>query len=229
MLSISTVIWNVIHQMAFLQYPWRYLLLASLFSSLLGGMVVSFAFSKQKMLGVGLCLIVVMSGLFLYGKYFKPQLYIPVNTDSLTAIRFLEWTTSKISDEYMPKRFTKPKRSEELPHSFIVPSRDHMVQKEMLKTQEKNDVLTVSVPHYVFVNQAYFPGWKAFDNGRAIQIQRAPQGMKVYLSSGMHKLTFAYRGTFVENLSNAISLTSVIILILAIIWEIGKIYDRKST
>lgn len=227
MLPISQTIWEKVPQMAFLQYPWRYLLLASFFTSLLGGLVGAFIEKKQKIVGVGFAIFVLCAILVLYVKYFHPQEYVSVTNSALPST--ITWTTSKISDEYMPPGFSKPKNSQEVPKSFVVDTPTLTVDHEKIKTQEKYLMLSLAQSQDVFFNLAYFPGWQARDNNVLIPLQPAEKGVKIHLSSGSHAIDVQYAGTLVENLSNMLSVTSVIILILGIIWKGKQYYERKST
>ncbi len=229
MLSVSQTIWEKVPQMAFLQYPWRYLLLASLFTSLLGGMVNWVAFQKQKIIGICIFIALLSGVIFLYGKYFQSQLYESVTSQSLTSPLFLHWTTSKISDEYMPSGFHKPSSVRQLPIGLIHNSSTVVVKYTYTRTNEKNVQIEILTPQFIVFNQAYFPGWKVFEGTKQLALEPAKEGSKVYLTSGLHTLHLIYQGTTIERISNLISLTSVIILILGIIWRIPlKKYEHKS-
>lgn len=229
MLPFSQNVWEKIPQMAFLQYPWRYLLLTSFFSSLLGGMVGSFIFEKDKKIGTVFVIFALVSILFLNSKYFQPQSYSSTTSMSLTSLSTLQWTTSKISDEYMPKGFVKPQSPQELPQSLVIHSPTLTVQSENVKTHEKNITLLLTKPQYVFLSVAYFPAWEARDNNHIVRLDSTNKGMKVYLTSGTHHLSVTYASSLIENMGNMVSLTSVVILILGIIWMGKKTYDYKSS
>lgn len=229
MLSISQIFWEKIPQMAFLQYPWRYLSFASFFSSLSAGAVVYIALKKKRLMGIGLAVLLVSADVLLGFKYFHPQAYIAFSPEKAISFENLQWKTSKISDEYLPRSFVKPTSLKELPHLFIVSTSGITLQNQKEKTQKKEAALSVTTAQEVFLNLAYFPAWQAYDNGRQIPLLPTKHGTKVFLPPGMHTLILSYKGTFVENLSNIISLTSVAIIILGIIWEIAQRYDQKST
>lgn len=228
MLPLSLPLWESIPQMAFLQYPWRYLLLASFFSSILGGLVGSFLYEKQKVVGVAAGVILLSGLLFTNTKYFQPQQYLSVTSQSYTSSFALQWITSKTSDEYMPKSFLKPTRPEEIPQSLVTSSPQGKVLKEIGKTQEKELHIVLSNPQDVNIHLAYFPGWQAFDNNISIPLRPTNHGMVVSLPAGDHILRLLYVGTMVENVSNFISLTSVCIAILGIIWILRKKHEQST-
>ena len=117
-LETSKFVWQAIPLMAFFQYPWRFLLMISFFSSLMAGSfiwLISFLplkrFFPHFVLETGAILILVL--LFLNVKFFVPQKSLPVDSNYYTNEFSLKWTTSKISDEYLPKDIKKPKNANE--------------------------------------------------------------------------------------------------------------------
>jgi len=106
-LEVSKPIWEAIPTMAFFQYPWRFLILVSFFSSLLVG---SLAFSLKEF-SFRFYLVVlplVFFLLFFNLKLFTPQTILLKTVGDYTNEMTLKWTVSRISDEYLPPNFNKP-------------------------------------------------------------------------------------------------------------------------
>ncbi len=117
-LEASGFIWNNIPLMQFFQFPWRFLLTASFFSSVLAGSFIWLIkylpvkrFFPHFVLELSVLLIFAL--LFLNVKFFTPQKFLAVNSNYYTNEYNLKWTTSKISDEYLPKNTKKPKNAKE--------------------------------------------------------------------------------------------------------------------
>jgi hypothetical protein len=112
-LEVSKPIWEVIPAMAFFQYPWRFLILASFFSSLLAGSLISLSkqFNARPYLAA---LSLTFLLLFFNLKLFVPQTVISKTAEDYTNETTLKWTVSKISDEYLPSNFKKPKSQEDV-------------------------------------------------------------------------------------------------------------------
>lgn len=113
MLDMSKFIWEAIPAMAFFQYPWRFLTLASLFSSLIAGSLVFLL--RQfgvKSYFVGLPLIFFL--LFFNTKLFIPQTILAKTAADYTSENILKWTASRISDEYLSPNFKRPKGPEDV-------------------------------------------------------------------------------------------------------------------
>lgn len=113
MLDISRFLWEVIPAMAFFQYPWRFLILASFFSSFLSGGLVLIA--RQLKIKAYLVALVLISTLLFYNiKLFVPQTIINKTAADYTGEHSLKWVASKISDEFLPPNFKKPTSENEI-------------------------------------------------------------------------------------------------------------------
>ncbi|HXS14524.1 MAG TPA: hypothetical protein VN711_00125 [Candidatus Saccharimonadales bacterium] len=225
MLPQSVFIWNIFSPMAFIQYPWRFLLLASFFTALLGGgffYICTLFVKKQVQM---LVLVVVLAGtIFISAKYFVPEMYQNFASSIYTNPQALTFTTSKISDEYMPKNFKKPIQPEEVPTTLIGLKEGtfHVISD---KTQEKKIVVRVPQKETAKVNIAYFPAWKAYVDGKATALFPAQDGMMISVPQGSHVIRIVYLETPVEWLGDIVSLTSIAFIILVII---KGLYGSKS-
>ena len=112
-LEASKWIWEIVPTMAFFQYPWRFLILTSFFSSILAGSLI-FLFKKFRiffyLIGMLLTFLLLVYNL----KFFTPQTILPKSVTDYTNEFTLKWTTSKISDEYLPLNFKKPQIPQEV-------------------------------------------------------------------------------------------------------------------
>lgn len=115
-IDASLFIWKDISLMAFFQFPWRFLLMVSFFSSILSGAIIwQIGFINLKKLFPHLKLeiagLLIVGLLFLNIKFFIAQKQTNVDSNYYTNEYALKWRTSKISDEYLPKNTIKPKNA----------------------------------------------------------------------------------------------------------------------
>ena len=218
-ISVSNFIWSAVPFMKYIQYPWRFINFIGLFGSLIVGFLV---FKSLELIGrrwqVVLALLIIFLTLLSNYKLFVPQAYNSFPSDYYTEKENLNFTVSKISDEYMPPGFLAPKSLGELPSS----------QVELLKATGNIGVLE-SRTNYLktayqiqndgvaHANLAYFPGWRAYVNGVNQPIVPTANGMNVALSKGSGILEFKLYQTSIELVGNALTIIVILGIIIGII------------
>lgn len=218
-LEISKPVWEAVPLMAFFQYPWRFLLLTSFFSSSLAGAVFSY-FKDFRLKLFALCLLLI--ALLLYNiKYFQPQKYLSVSNKDYVSETTIKWTTSRISDEYMPKDFTKPKLSKEIVKNKIA-IKNGSVEVLSNKTQGLTAKVNFLQDSIMRVNTAYFPAWNILVDGKKTDFEISNRGLDVAVDKGEHIISMQFIQTPIEKISNLLSLAGVVVLL------IGIIYPRKN-
>ncbi|MDP3954755.1 MAG: hypothetical protein Q8Q15_00130, partial [bacterium] len=224
-LEASKPIWEAIPLMAFFQYPWRFLLLTSFFSAFLAGSIIWLLKTLAKKMHYEITLGVLLIIFLFYSniKLFVPQAILSKTSNDYANELMLKWTTSKISDEYMPKGFVKPKSASEIVTKKIVFD-DQSVK--ILSISEKTQSLTARIQaskdSSILVRIAPFPAWNVFIDGRNAAFKVKEPGIEIPLNAGNHVLKIVFTQTPVEKIANILSVTGVILLIL------GIIYRRKN-
>lgn len=229
MLEQSRFLWDVIPQMAFFQYPWRFLLMTTFFVSFLGGAVVlllqRFPVRIIDSSLAMIALIIVLSGAIIIfnADLFTPQMYLKRTVGDYTNIHHLRWTTSKISDEYMPKDFFRPKNYDEIPRTKFE-QRDVEIISVNEKTQLIQAEVKVKETTDVFVNHAYFPAWHVFIDQKQEWFKYSNRGLIISIPEGRHTVDIKFVQTPIEKFANILSIAGIFILFLGII-----IFQRKET
>ncbi len=230
MVSSSKFIWDSIPQMAFFQYPWRFLLIVSFFISFLGGAGIWLA-KKYIRSSIFYYSFVGLIGLFiiyLNVEVFVPQMYLKKTASDYTNAYHLRWTTSRISDEYMPSHFVKPMIPSEVPENKIVSSNGISVNSLQEKTQKIEAELTLQTKKDILIHHAYFPGWHVYIDGKQEYFKYFGKGLIVTIPEGTHTLVLKYSQTPIEKAANVVSLTGVFILFLGIITIRKRTKDAKE-
>lgn len=216
MIKESKFLWDLITQMAFFQFPWRFLLIVSFYISFLGGAINYFSFKSLKFLKRGILSIVILSIVFMNYSLFKPQEMLMVDSNHYIDRQILNWKTSKISDEYMPKGFAIPKSQEFVPKSRISENKNIIVNNVVDKTQFISFDVEVKEKTKLEMNLAYFPGWHVFLDDQEQKIH-AEKTIVINIPKGEHKALVKYIQTPVEKIGNLLSVTGVMALLLGII------------
>ena len=221
MTSYSHFIWNTLSPMGYFQYPWRFLVLASAATSFAGGGVVWIVgsthlklFNKKASIALGSFLITII--IFFYAKLFVPQSILPVTSKELTNKEFINWNISKISDEYLPKKFSVPKSKSQLP-TQVFEGKDITIQLSEHKTQSIVANVVSQNSQTIHANIAYFPAWTATVNEREAQLTKSPKGMSIKVPKGNSEVSLSYIETSIQKLGNLLSLSGFSILVLGII------------
>lgn len=219
LLPYSVKFWNLIPQLAFLQYPWRYFVLVFFFLSFFSGSVLFILEKQSKVIRLlQLVLFVGIVGVLIgiQGKYFAPSTYTVVPVSFYTNTDMLRFTTSKISDEYMPKMFTKPQNVSQLPGQTFA-TNDGTIDMKKDTTQQKTALVAMHEQGMLRMNIAYFPAWQAWVDGKKGHLQQGSNGMWLILPKGKHTVTLRYTETTVELAGDMLTLAGIGILIVGII------------
>jgi hypothetical protein len=233
MLEPSRFIWDTVPKMDFFQFPWRFLIMVSFTTAFLSGGVLSDLQSK-KVSPLVLWIIgslLFVSVIILNGKVFNPRTISNVTADNYISTQALNWVTSKISDEYMPQKFNKPKNKNEVPDKKVVLS-DPSVAIMSLKSKTQKIEATIDTKYATTATlyNAYFPAWQFYLDNNSTNYEVFDKGIKVVIPEGKHVLTAVYNETLIEKIANFLSITGICTLILGIIIK-RRItnYGKKST
>ena len=123
LLPYSTVIWNSISLLSYIQFPWRFLTFASFFASVLTAYAILKVYEtfvnhnrrqatgdrRQPIILVTCCLLLVAYSI----KFFQPRFKYPTSAAELTPRERILWEVSRRSDEYLPIGFIRPNSLEE--------------------------------------------------------------------------------------------------------------------
>jgi hypothetical protein len=218
----SEFIWRLVSPMSYFQFPWRFLLLVIFFSSFLSGSIIWYTtklFHKKPIMLFGILAVTVLGVLVLYGKLFSPQTLTTATPASLTDEKVLRYTTSKVSDEYLPPYFQIPKNESD----FVLTKAIFLRGAGQIKTttitpQLQTFVLQTPTTQALLLNTAPFPAWKTILDGQSIIHTNTNKGMLITIPSGEHTVSLVYVATKLEMIGNSVTLTSMLVLLIGIIY-----------
>jgi hypothetical protein len=221
MTEYSKLLWDIISPMEYFQYPWRFLVLASAVTSFIAGAMFwilkeNTIYKGNKRMGFVLLGVLSFITIFFYAKLFTPQTILPATNEKLTDKHYINWTVSKISDEYMPKGFVTPESQSQIPKEAMYISGTNVEIKEK-KVQRISGRVLAFEDTMLHANIAYFPAWKAWVNDKEVQITKGSTGMEIPIKKGVNIVVFEFIQTPIEKLSNILSLSGFSILIVGII------------
>lgn len=218
-LEQSRFIWETVPLMAFFQYPWRFLLLFSFASAFLTGSI--FSFIDKKVFSVGVFILLQALAFIFYLKLFHPQTTLPLKEEDYTDKQIIKWKISKISDEYMPRYFTKPETLDEVVQNKVKVD-NGTVEKIEEKTQKISYRANLSKDSTITLRIAYFPAWKVLVDDKEVKYRVAKNGLAIAVSKGEHNITAIFSSTTIETIGNLVSLAGSITLGVGIIYLIKR-------
>lgn len=216
MLENSKPIWDVIPHMAFFQFPWRFLVVASFCFSFLGG-TFFVLFKKGWIVSFGVGAVILFVIIFQSTKLFVPDKVYEKTAAEYTAKSEITWKTSKISDEYMPPGFQKPINMNAVPKRKITENKGIIVLSYSEKTKAIHAEVNAMGKTDMLVHLAYFPGWHVFVDHKQDWFKHYGKGLLVTVPKGKHTVDIVFLQTPIEQAGNALSFAGVFIIAAGII------------
>ncbi len=237
--SYSSFIWDNLKYLWYLQFPWRFLTFAGLFLSLVAAYSIVFIgkiflslkiFKNRKiftLLILALTCCISLFTIYKYQRYFRPQRLIAATDKVLTDFDEIAWRVSRSSFEFVPKG-VKTKKSElnttildidkkNLPHElYSVLKGEGEVKIKINKFGHKEFDIHAQTPLIFRLNTFYFPGWKAYLNGKEIKIDDDNDFKLITVSipKGVDEVRFVFQDTLVRKIANY---TSVVVFVMILI------------
>ncbi len=215
--SKSTLIWQTVKPLEYLQFPWRFMSLAIFLAAFVAGAAAKI---NSKWLVSGAMVLTIISN----GIYFHPREWQFDVTDQ-SKFSGRSWyllTTNGIFD-YLPKGASQPPAdppSGDL--TFIEGQGD--VQTLVKNTNMQKYEIQAITPLVAQVETYYFPGWKAWLDGQLQTIDSSTDKtlgrMRIQIPPGKHNLTLKFTDTPVRMTADIVSLVSWVGLVgIIILWQ----------
>lgn len=220
MLRQSNLIWEMVPYMNFFQYPWRFLLLVSFFSSFATGSLI-FIITKnrfnQRVLSLATLILMISLPVFLYSKLFVPQSYNSKTNEDYTNKKYLNWDTSRISDEYLPKNFKKPENQNQIITEKI--SGENITISDLVT---KTNLISAKIDSVgeskIIIHIPYYPAWKYYIDRKEAEINIEKTGISLIVPDGQSKIEGKFRQTNVQILGNSLTLIGILTIVAVIIY-----------
>ncbi len=216
-------VWDIVTPLAYLQFPWRYLLFAAVFSSFLGGGLIGFFEKKLHPVARIICSsILIVGSVWLMRNYMQPQTHLAVTDEFYTKNKDIEWRISSTSYEYMYKD-TKTTLSplqttiidiekNELPQASYTLFANETKVQVIKDTSSQKEYLVTGAGGTLQVNTNYFPGWKVTIDGKEQKIEKTGKFKVItfHVPEGKHRVLVSFTNTPVRTIGNTITLLTVL-------------------
>ncbi len=201
--ELSKPLWDFTARVLPLDYPFRLLVVAVLFGSLLAGQLVILV--QHRFMRLILTLSLVSIALYTNRNHMRVNLYtsIPI-ADYVQSEK-----TTNTMDEYLP--LTAERSLTNKPFAFIEPG--HPISNTLQSLNQTSLEVEASQSGSVRLGQWAFPGQIVFLDGNEIQTQVASDGrIELELPAGAHDVTISYQKTAPFTIGYVISIASLVIL-----------------
>lgn len=223
----SEFIWKAVEPLKFLQFPWRFLLLITLFISFVAG---STALLKSKKIIILLVATVTVLNFF----YFRPEKFIEVSNQELLSGEHWDRQIKRSIFDYLPI-FAKEPPAELATQRYQILTGDSSIKDFQQGTnwfRFKTETQTHSI---IRLSQYYFPEWRIIVDGIAVPIEYKDNTlglMTVILGEGKHDIEGRLHDTPVRVISNFITMLTLAIMALVFMFQIKRVkkwirYYRK--
>jgi uncharacterized membrane protein len=220
MLRISAPVWAALPQLAYLQFPFRFLTIAALGSaSLVAFLAASLLQNARWRIPLGgafalilLCTCAVSILVIKQAHFERSRLIRPGMTLEVKEYHPVWWEKRKLEDEVDEETVLKMR----LP-AVIVTSGEATVQALDEEGIQQDYSINANQDATLKFRTLYFPGWHAYLDGREIELHPSKEGyLEVAVESGEHQLRLNFEDTrprLAGKIISAISLLLTVFLI----------------
>lgn len=218
---ISMPLWRVIPGFSTIQFPWRWLVVSTLASSVLIGLMLdSLVFSdikRDRLFGAWVTLFAVafFANIYLSSSYVT--IAEPIKKEDM------EWILREGANaiEYRPIWLSDKKRDFSQEKAEHVTFREGKGAIDILSWKSQSRLFKVdgAVPSIVRVATFYYPGWTASINGRevTIDIEKDSGAMLLKLPAGKSTVLLEFRDTPLRKTAKWISIISLLITLFTLV------------
>ncbi len=220
--SKSTFLWQLVPPLKFVQFPWRFLTLATLAFSFISGGIVEYlkSLGKLRMIISGILILLVVG---LGWSYFLPlhgKMGPLTDEQKFSGVAWDLQRTAGIFD-YLPKTAIENPKEGQKRLAEVVEGESAVANESQGTNWAKFSVSVSSDSTLIRVGIFEFPNWRVFVDGKEIKSE-IPSGerwgrMYVTVPKGEHEVNFKLYNTPLRTVSNSISLVFWVgVLILAL-------------
>lgn len=218
--SKSTPVWMLFEPiLKFMQFPWRFLAIATLAFSIVAGASVLLFKSKPKISKVIAFLLI--AGVVLFNKdYFKPERMGPLTDES--KFSGLAWELQLQIQDYRPATAKESPKTQRTSLFEVLEGEAEIFNEESQTNLASFKAVVTSDNAQVRINIVQFPQWKIFVDGREVETafdEDKLGRMHITIPQGRHEVIARFSDTPIRTASNFLSAFSWILLFTVPLWR----------
>ncbi len=230
MVKESNFIWSSISLIQKFQFPWRFLSVVVLTSSVMGAyFIYLIKDSKKAFVAIGALILLLV---LFYGNYWRANGYL-IQSDSFFKQVYHGTTDTGESSPIWSIRFMEQEPS----NTIEILEGDAIIEEVHRSTGRHEYKVEVNEKTRVRENTLYFPGWNIYLNDRKLDASseiefqdEANRGvMTFWVEPGIEKIVLKFENTKIRTASEIVSLSAIFgIILFVIIWIIRKKNEKNS-
>ncbi len=216
----SEFIWKSIEPLKFLQFPWRFLMLISLFISFCVGSALLLV-KRKIVMWLGLVIAVFVFNF----SYFRPEKFLFITDKDLLQGSNWDRQIKRSIFDYLPI-YAKEPPAELASARYEIITGDSKIFDFNEGTNWFNFKTETSSHTIIRLSQYYFPEWKIYLDGKEAQVEYTNNSlglMTLILGKGNHKITARLYDTPVRSASNIITAVGFIVTIILFLTSIERV------
>jgi len=218
MLPISSRIWELLPNFAYIQYPWRFLAFAIFGISVGGSAIVLFFHNRYIRWFIVSCFVIFV--IVVESKWFVPQYTYSRVWSEFETKEDIQYRVSKISDEYLPASIIRPVNADQGVRDILSGSDYDTVKIIENKDTYKKFEFISGKENQIKVNIVYFPGWIYRVNDSYV-VPRIQNGLPILsIPAGLTVVQMWFTDTPVRKIGNIVSIGALGTCL--------YLYDRKN-
>lgn len=217
MLPISQPIWETLPYIPYIQYPWRFLAVATFVSSFIGGSII--VFLKNEPHKYIVFSILMVAATYFYSGYLKPAAYGNANeVDFGYKILHPSENLKNFDPEpgYMPKwTDVLPGENDQAKEEVKILAGEAKINNFKLSAHFKRYDFEVQKPSIVRFLTHYYPGWKVIMDNKEIKpnYDNIYGFMDIQLPPGKHEVILSLQNTTLRLVSNILTINFFLVAI----------------
>lgn len=217
----SKFVWDSLFLLPYIQFPWRFLSIATVFISIAGGLALYEMrrlklFSKQsKLYRTTMFLCVVL--LLLNGIFFRPEMYLNQRGNTFDDYYYqdplrIRTNMSSILQDYIPDTLNlkmEPAKSrikypDDIEDVTLIVDKVHQTLVSMKPARDAE----------ITFQTADFPGWQAYLDGQKVPHKTTGDGLiEVAVPKGDHLVGISFEDTPVRQISDGLTILGLLIVV----------------
>lgn len=218
----STVIWQAIEPLKYIQFPWRFLLLIIFLISFVSGSLFLLRDIKRKNLIWVLLVIAVIAANFLY---FQPEKFIQITSEQLMTGKNWEKQIKRSIFDFLPISAKEPP-AELASRRYQILTGDTKVY-DFREGSDWIDFKTQTLTHSIIrLSQYYFPDWRLFIDGKetTIDYKNNSLGLMTFiLGKGSHEISARLFDTPIRVVANLMTLMGFAISLALFVMSFSRV------